>query len=108
MWNAPDLDANNRIYQGTSAPTVDMGVYEHGSYLFRIARLLKQLGLMVKLTWNNAPGDTHIVWSPTNLVQPARVWTRRQEATIQSQGEATSWIDPHTSPALKFYRVGIE
>lgn len=108
MWSALDLDGNNRIYQGTSTPTVDMGAYEHGSYPFRIASLLKQLGLRIKLTWNSAPGDSYVVWSTSNLVQPAGTWTWKQESIVPSEGETTSWSDGDLTSRQKFYRIQLQ
>jgi len=107
MWNALDLDGNNRIYQGTSTPTVDMGAYEHGSYPFRIAKLIKQFGLMVQLTWNSAPADSYVVWSTPSLPPPG-AWTWTREATVRSDGETASWTDPDTTALRKFYMIELK
>ncbi len=105
MWSAYDLDGNVRVVKGSSSVTVDMGAYEHRSFVFELVRIEKTLASEPQLTWNSRPGDTYVVWSrpqmPTGVSVPP--WT--QEASVPSGGVTTSWTDPNALGQMKFYRV---
>lgn len=106
MRNAVDLEGNPRIWRGESSWTVDMGAYEYDSFLLAVMEIGKATGGGAELTWSSRSGDTYIVWSSSDL-SVKNPWTT-VEATIPSEGETTSWIDPDTAPAPKFYRIGVE
>jgi hypothetical protein len=58
----------------------------------------------IRLTWNSRPGATYTVWSCSDLVNGP--WT--EEATVASGGDTTTWTDPDTTSARKFYRVELK
>jgi len=104
MWSAVDLDGNPRIFHGKSSLTVDMGAYEYGSWPFKVLQLSQVQGGGALLTWKSRPGDDYIVWWCHDI---GGGWTR-DDATIPSGGEQTTWTDPNTTSTLKFYRIELE
>ncbi len=107
MWDAFDLDGNFRIFQGDRSWTVDMGAYEYGSSTFQVVACVskKLTGGRAELTWSSRPGDTYTVRSCFSLC-PESVWT--VEATVPSGGITTTWADPDTTSARKYYRIGLK
>jgi hypothetical protein len=101
MWGTVDLDGNPRVFFGKSSKTVDMGAYEYGSWPFRVIGVVPSSGGGGELIWNSRAGDTYIVWSCLDLLMGE--W--REEATLSSHGEITTWTDPEVTPRLKFYRI---
>ncbi len=99
--DAVDLDGNPRIYAGASSWRVDMGAYE---YVFRTSSFMAficRAPYRVQVIWTSRPGETYTVWSCLNLsIGP---WI--DEATMPSQGAATSWTDGEPYGRAKFYRV---
>ncbi len=104
MWAATDLEGNARIFYGASSATVDMGAYEYDSFRFIIVRILRPGGGIAELTWSSRPGDAYTVWSCTDL--DGSQW--EEQATVPSQGEATTWSDPEMASARKFYRIEVQ
>ncbi|MDP2898349.1 MAG: right-handed parallel beta-helix repeat-containing protein [bacterium] len=101
MWSSVDLDGNPRIFYGRSSQTVDMGVYEYGSWPFKIVGISLGSNDEGQITWSSRPGDTYTVWSCAGL--SAGGWV--EEASVASQGENTSWTDASPLGQQKFYRI---
>ena len=104
MAGTVDLDGNNRIF-GISSLSVDMGAYEYGSFPFRVVEVKAKTGGAIQLTWNSRPGDSYDLWSVPKLLG-APVWTH--EATVQSQGQTTSWTDTKPLGGAKFYQIELK
>jgi hypothetical protein len=106
MTDAVDLDDNPRVWHGKSfskAPKVDMGAYEYASFPFEVVGLAADSG-KAELTWNSRPGQSYTIQSSTDVV--AGEWFG--EATVPSGGDSTSWSDPDTVSAAKFYRIELK
>jgi hypothetical protein len=103
MTGAFDLGVNPRVLFGLLSATVDMGAYEYGAFLFKIVAISPALG-GTELTWTSTAGASYGVWSCVDLVSGP--WT--EEATVPSAGESTSWTDPDTTPARRFYRIELK
>jgi hypothetical protein len=103
MTGTFDLGGNPRVLFGLLSATVDMGAYEYGAFLFKIVAISPALG-GTELTWTSTAGASYGVWSCVDLVSGP--WT--EEATVPSAGESTSWTDPDTTPARRFYRIELK
>lgn len=101
MATGVDLDGEPRILLGATSLTVDMGAYEY-RFDFAIARNQSS----VELSWTMRPLRSYTVFSSPELT--AEPWT--EETTIPGgrTGGPASWLDPSSSSALKFYKIGIE
>jgi hypothetical protein len=99
MWEATDLDGSSRIVPGGFSATVDMGAYEYVPQAF--ALFIVEEGPSPRLVWSSQLDTSYVVWSCLDL--SAAVWN--EEATVPSDGNATSWIDPDTASHWKFYRI---
>jgi len=104
MWDAVDLDGNDRVWRGSVSWTVDIGAYEYSSFPFKIVDVIGGGDCHVHLTWNSRPGDSYVVQSCFDL--PTGGWN--VEATVTSQGELTTWTDGDPAFNRKFYRIEIE
>jgi hypothetical protein len=104
MWQATDLDGNNRIFYGAQSVTVDIGAYEFGSFPFRILSLARQVDGKLNLTWLSRAGDTYVVWFCTSVF-PSQ-WSN--VATVTSQGAVASWTDSASSDRIRFYRIELK
>ena len=104
MWDAVDLDGNDRVWRGSVSWTVDIGAYEYSSFPFKIVDVIGGGDCHVHLTWNSRPGDSYVVQSCFDLLTEG--WN--VEATVTSQGELTTWTDGDPAFNRKFYRIEIE
>jgi hypothetical protein len=102
MNGAFDLDGKPRILLGASSLTVDMGAYE---LRFPIA-IVGKTETEVELSWTMRPLKTYTVLSSFDMMlQP---WAEETTIFGGKTGGPTSWLDPGTTSALKFYRVEIK
>jgi hypothetical protein len=99
MIAAVDLDGTPRILFGGSSATVDMGAYECNP--FKITKISKDSGGTATLIWTSRLGDSHTVWSCSDLAVGS--WIELE--TVPSQGTETTWTDQTATGQIKFYRV---
>jgi len=56
----------------------------------------------VQLRWASSPGAVYTVWSCVGL-DDGCIW--KEEATVLSEGETTTWTDSDTASRSKFYKI---
>jgi hypothetical protein len=108
MWKALDLDGNVRVVKGSSSITVDMGAYEHRSFVFDIVEVDKTPEGQPKITWSSRSGDTYSVWSRPRFPTGIMIVPWTEEASVPSGGETTSWTDPAVMGQMKIYRIELK
>jgi hypothetical protein len=104
MLEAVDVEGNRRIWPGRLSETVDIGAFEYDSFPFKVTRVVTFSSGETRVTWNSRPGDVYVVWSSPALLTGS--WT--VQATIPSQGDTTTYIDPDTTAVSRFYRIGFD
>jgi len=101
LWETVDLDGNLRILPGDSVWKVDMGAYEYVSPTYTYMDYIRKSDDGIQLIWTSQEGEAYTVLSCLDLDNGT--WT--EQATVDSQGVATSWTDTLPPQNMKFYRV---
>jgi hypothetical protein len=102
MWEATDLDGNDRILPAASSWRVDVGAYEFVSSAVRAYISEAESG--TQLVWSSEPGASYTVWSCLDLATGEWI----AEATVPTMGMVAWWSDLDTEHRCKFYRIGME
>jgi hypothetical protein len=76
-----------------------------GTTFFEVMEIFEVAVGIVQLRWASEPGATYIVWSRAGL---ADGYTWKEEATVPSEGETTTWTDSEMPSPSKFYRIELK
>ena len=74
-----------------------------GAFPLKITDVVRAGG--THLTWTSRPEDTCTIWSSPD---PSKKKSWIQDESVPSGGEMTTWSDPGTTSARKFYRIEVE